>query len=297
MMKKYIVLIIMLALKYNSVLSQNSLIYTYEMGDMEIILLSELQSDGKTEILIGATADMLEQYIPDGIFPNAVNTFLIKTLKNTILIDTGFGHKLFDNLELLKINPDEINILLITHMHGDHITGMIKDGKAAFPNAKVYIASQEYNYWMNDELMNNLPEGRRKSFNLPREVIEIYKGRIHIFEPNEPGVGFSELLPGIQAVKAYGHTPGHTMYLIESYNNEKFLVWGDLTHAITIQMAYPHISVTYDTDPKQAAESRKKILEYVVKHNIPVAGMHIAYPGMGRIKSIDTGGYIFIPFE
>lgn len=275
---------------------QNKNIYTYKLGDFEVSLLSESQSQGKKDILIGATEDMIKEYIPNGTFPNAVNAFLIKTPDKNILIDSGFGTKLFDNLELLGVNSEEIDIILITHMHGDHISGMLKNGNSTFPNAKVYLSHYEYDYWMNNELMNSLPENKRGSFKIPREVINIYNKQLHLFTPNDLNESFSGLFPGITGINAHGHTPGHTMYMIES-NGKQILVWGDLAHAMDIQMPYPHIAVTYDIDPKKATGSREEVLKYTAKHNIPVAGMHIAFPGMGRIKSNSESGYIFIPFE
>ncbi|MDR2010842.1 MAG: MBL fold metallo-hydrolase [Bacteroidales bacterium] len=294
-MKKFnLLLIILILLNVKIINAQN--IYSYTVGDFEISLLSERQSQGTKDVLIGATDKMVEEYIPNGTFPNAVNAFLIKTPENNILADAGFGIKLFDNLDQLGLTAKEINIILITHMHGDHITGLLKDGKTAFPNAKIYISQFEYNYWMNDEIMNSLPESSREKFKLPREVISAYKGKIHIFKPGEFNSGFGEILPGIRGITAYGHTPGHTMFLLES-QDEQFLIWGDLTHAMDIQMPFPHIAVTYDTDPKTAVTSREKTLKYVSEHKIPIGGMHIAFPGMGMIEDNNAGGYRFIPFK
>ncbi len=101
------------------------------------------------------------------------------------------------------------------------------------------------------------------------------------------------LLPGIYAIATYGHTPGHTSFLLES-GKEKLLIWGDLAHAMAVQMPHPEISVTYDFDPRQAADIRKKMLEYVSKNNIPIAGMHIAYPAVGKISEKGSG-YTFTP--
>jgi glyoxylase-like metal-dependent hydrolase (beta-lactamase superfamily II) len=92
----------------------------------------------------------------------------------------------------------------------------------------------------------------------------------------------------------YGHTPGHTSFLIES-KESKLLIWGDLTHAMAIQMPYPQVAVTYDVNPEGAVQSRKAVLTYVSENHIPVAGMHIAYPAIGEIKSISDGGYQFLP--
>jgi Zn-dependent hydrolases, including glyoxylases len=163
-------------------------------------------------------------------------------------------------------------------MHGDHIGGLIKDDQAVFPNAKLFVAQKEYDYWNSGQ-----NAGAKK-------VLDAYKNQLEIFEPidlNNVKIGSASILP----LKAYGHTPGHTAFLIHS-NGKNLLVWGDLTHAMAVQMPHPEIAVTYDVNPKDAVEYRLNILEFVTKNKIPIAGMHIAYPGMGTVEK-DGKGYKF----
>jgi glyoxylase-like metal-dependent hydrolase (beta-lactamase superfamily II) len=254
------------------------------MGQIEISTLSESQGNGNTGILMGATPEMIAECLPNGTFPNAVNAFLVKTPDKTILIDAGFGRKLFDHLKTLNTSPEQIDMVLLTHMHGDHIGGLLKDGNVTFPNATLYISQAEHDYWS---------KGDHKS---QQDVINAYKDRLKLFPANELNNMNTSLMPGIFGISACGHTPGHTVFLFES-GQQQFLIWGDLTHAMKIQMPYPEVAVTYDTDPELAVKSRKQLLEYAVKNNIPVAGMHIAYPGMGSVKSNPDNGYEFSPFE
>ncbi len=294
-MKTFLGLLIMCALfNTNNGISQD--VFKHKIGAFEVDLLSEGQQKGNISILIGASPEILEKYAPGGTFPNATNAFLLRTPKKNILIDTGLGHKLLSNLESLKITPEKIDIILLTHMHGDHIFGMLRKDTVLFPNAAVYIPQAEYDYWMSDEARNKVTENQRVGFDLARQVIAAYKDKIHLFQPDEIGLKTQDLLPGIQAVAAYGHTPGHTAYLIQS-DNQKLLIWGDLTHAMAVQMPHPEIAVTYDINPQDAIRYRKKILEFVSKNNIPIAGMHIAYPAMGNILVNPTGGYQFEPFQ
>lgn len=276
--------IFLIAILPIQVMSQetNSIV-THKIGKFEISTLPESQGNGSTQILIGATQEMINEYLPDGTFPNAVNAFLVKTPEHTILVDAGFGRQLFDHLKVLDVTPEQVDIILLTHMHGDHIGGLLKDDKVIFPNATMYIAQIEHDYWANGDHASQ------------QKIFNAYKGKIKLFTPNELTEETELLLPGIHGITAYGHTPGHTAFMLES-ENQQFLIWGDLTHAMKIQMPCPQVAVTYDVDPNLAIESRKKILEYVSKNNIPIAGMHIAFPAMGTIKSNHNNGYEFIPY-
>ena len=267
--------------------------FSYKTNNYKIILLSEGQQIGNSGILIDASAEILGKYTDEGKFPNATNAFLIKTDNKNILIDTGYGRNLFDNIDKYSIKPEEIDIILITHMHGDHIGGMLKNGKKSFPNADLYISQKEYDYWTDKNITAQQPDNRKSGFINAQKVVEIYRDKLHLFTPNEIDESPLQIVDGINAVAAYGHTPGHTIYIIGS-DNEQILVWGDLTHAMAVQMPHPEIAVTYDVNPAQAILSREKILEYVSANNIPIAGMHISYPAIGKIISDGNNGYKFI---
>ena len=276
--------------------AENTNIYTTKVGDLEVSLLSEGQSEGKASILLDATPEALKKYAPNGVFPMAANAFMIRTSDKVFLVDTGYGRKLFDSLKSLGISPEQVDGVLLTHMHGDHIGGLLRDGKPSFPKAQLYIAQKEHDYWTSDAAMNAAPENKRAAFEGARKAAAAYEGRRHLFEPVEPGAAGSSAIPGVQPLAAYGHTPGHTMFLIES-KGEKLLLWGDLTHAMAIQMPIPSVAVTYDIDPKQAVASRAKVLKFVTEHNIPVAGAHVAFPAMGRLTAATEGGYTFTPLN
>ena len=287
--KKLTVLFLILTLVSNAKAQKD--VITFDIGDFSVTLLSEGQSQGNKDILIGATDKMLKETMPNGSYPSAVNVFLVQTKDKIVLFDAGFGRKLFDNLKTYGKTPADIDAIMLTHMHGDHIGGLLIDGKKAFPKAELYIAKAEHDYWMSDTEMQKLPENRRGSFTSARNVIKAYKDKLRLFTPNDIE-NAQELLPGIRAVAAYGHTPGHTAYMLKS-DDSKLFIWGDLTHAMAIQMPFPQVAVTYDIDPKKAVETRLKLLKYLSDNDIQIAGMHIPFPAIGNLRKDKSGGYDF----
>ena len=283
-MKKFFVSI-MLMINFMTIVSlaqETPNVFTYKVGSVEICLLSEGQGTGNSNIFVGATPEIIQQCLNDGSYPNSCNAFLLRLKGKNVLVDTGYGRNLIDNLKSVGVSPEQINAVLITHAHGDHIGGMLKDGQAVFANAELYLSKKEYDFCM-DESDRNANA---------RAVIDAYKSKLHTFDANTIDAKPKELFSGIRAIAALGHTPGHTMYMVES-GKEKLLIWGDLTHAMAIQMPYPNVAMTYDTNCEMAIAARTKILNYVADNNIAIAGMHIAFPGIGKITKAATGGYVF----
>jgi len=243
----------------------------------KIFILNDVMRQGNAEILISPNADTLKKYIPEGTYSSAINAFLVQRGDSNYLFDAGMGFKLVENLAAHNVLPENVNYIFITHCHGDHIGGLLKDSTAVFPNAQLYINKIEFNYWQKQQNPQFL------------SVIAQYKNRLRIFEI-EDTTAHKPLVAGIEAVAAYGHTPGHTMYLVKG--NIPTLIWGDLTHVMPIQMPHPEYSVSYDTNPAQAAAVREKTLKYAAENGIQIAGMHIA-EGLGKISKSQTVGYVF----
>lgn len=281
-MKKTILLFVFFVSILTIRAQENKNIYSKQVGDIKVHLLSEGQQTASIKILLEVSDEIVEKYVPDGTFANAANAFLLDDSGNYALIDAGFGRELFANLNSLNIKPEEIKVVMLTHMHGDHIGGLIKDNQKAFPNAKILVAQKEFDYWSAGDNAG------------AKRVLELYKDQIETFSPlalETVKVGSCSLIP----LEAYGHTPGHIAFLIHS-KGENLLIWGDLTHAMAVQMPHPEIAVSYDVDPETAIESRRKILKFVTEKNIPIAGMHISYPGMGTVRKAGEG-YEFIPYS
>ncbi|MDR2362705.1 MAG: MBL fold metallo-hydrolase [Prevotellaceae bacterium] len=295
-MKKIFLLIISITSAATVATAQDKpSVFTCRIGEAEVSLLSEGQAGADISILIGATPEMLARYAPDSVIPNAVNAFLIRLPDKTIVVDAGFGLRLEDNLRQCGVRPEDVDVVLLTHMHGDHILGMMQkeEERIAFPRATVYLSKDEHDYWTSDEEMNRQPADRHSAFWNARRVITSYAHRVILFHTQETGKSATPLLPGIYGLAAYGHTPGHTMYLLES-DGERLLIWGDLTHAMAVQMPHPEVAVVYDANPEQAVRARQATLDYVAEQGIPIAGMHIAWPGIGKVFR-HGNGYFFAP--
>jgi glyoxylase-like metal-dependent hydrolase (beta-lactamase superfamily II) len=248
-------------------------IFNWKTGDFQVYMLVENRGQGRPGILIGASNAQLEHYFPNGTYPSETNTFLVRGGGKTVLIDTGFGGTVFEALKQLKIQPEDVDAVLLTHLHGDHTGGLSKGGTALFPNARVYLARQEL-------------AGAQAT---TRQLLAPYGDRVETFEPAPLESGAArELLPGITGIAAFGHTPGHTVYLIEN-GGERLIIWGDLMHVQGIQFPLPDIAVTYDSDAAAAVAIRRQILEYAARYRIPIGGMHLEYPALGVVEKAGEG--------
>ncbi len=267
----------------------------FMVGDYEVYVLVESSGNGSTGILVDAPEAVLKEYAPDGIFPNATNAVLIRKGGDVWLVDTGYGRNIFSQMAALDVAPEDVGKVLLTHMHGDHIGGLFREGVKSFPYAEVVVSEREYRYWASDVEMNKLPEDRRGNFAAARKVFADYA--VTAVKPTDVDMPIGD---GITPIAAYGHTPGHVAYVVKDGDN-RLLIWGDLTHAMVVQMPHPEISVTYDVDPNMARISRMEALRCVadVEKTPPgemtaVIGMHIRQILPGVIYYDGEQGYKFV---
>ena len=263
------------------------LIYHYPLGNTKVALLSDGQNTADPGVLIGASEEILKEFVPTGTAGGAFNIFLLKLDGKNILVDVGMGFHLVENLAKEGVSPEQVNMILLTHMHGDHIGGLLKDGQRVFPNAELYISQKEVAYWTDKKMQASLPEGQQRGFEGAQAVVEAYKDKIHLFEP-QTVEQMQELIPGLKSIASYGHTPGHTCYLVEN-GGSKLFIWGDLINFHPVQVPHPEIATRYDIDPVMAAESRAQLLKWIESQGIAVAGMHVPYPGLGKLNRTQRG--------
>jgi len=262
--------------------SESDGIYSFKVGQFDVYMLVEAESDGSTRIIPSADAALIRRYIPETGFKSSTNTFLIKIPGHNILVDTGFGRTIFDKMKTLGVVPDQIDTVLITHLHGDHIGGLQRDSKPVFSNAKIYVSEKEHTYFTKTQVNQGVVA-----------ALTPYGSNVITFEPGVLGAAEREILPGISAIANYGHTPGHTVYLLEN-GGAKLIIAGDFLHVALIQIPNPNISATYDVDQSAAAASRRQILDYAARNKIPIGGMHMVYPAVGTVEA-DGSGFKFTP--
>jgi glyoxylase-like metal-dependent hydrolase (beta-lactamase superfamily II) len=235
--------------------------------------------------------EIFKRYVPSGLAPSSILAFLLKGPESAILIDTGLGTGALEKaLGGTGLAPEDISLVLLTHLHGDHIGGLMTDGRPAFPKAKIRLAREENDFWLNEANQAKFPNWR--AFESARRILSACGAAV---EPFEFG---AEVAPGMIAEAALGHTPGHTAYLLAA-GPEKILFWGDLIHAAELQFPRPDLSPRYDLDPVAAAETRLKFLERADREGLVVAGAHLPFPGLGRVKSVpgETPSFTFTPWE
>ncbi len=199
--------------------------------------------------------------LQDGI-ASTVSVFLLHADGKWALFDTGLGvgrGQLVSTLDSLGVPADSISILYITHFHGDHIGGMVHEGKPVFANAEVYASQREYDAW--------IKEMPREKTQMQQEAMAVYNEHLHLFQ-------FGDTLPhGVVAIDAVGHTPGHT-----AFQKGNLLVIGDLMHGAALQIPHPEYCASFDMDKEQSIASRVRILKYAKDNKLLMAGMHLPEP-------------------
>jgi glyoxylase-like metal-dependent hydrolase (beta-lactamase superfamily II) len=278
--------------------------FRYSLGDFTVTALYDGNLDIPLSGYKGASLEKMKalaagQFIdrPRGV-PTAVNAYLVDTGSHRILVDTGtakcFGPGLGlvpGNLRAAGYAPEDIDIVVITHLHGDHYCGLKNaDGTRAYPKAAVWVAEEEAAYWLDSDLAA-MPEKARSPFKTAREVMGLYQtaGAFHSFKAG------SGIVDGMRSFSIPGHTPGQTAFLFES-KGQSLLAMGDIVHCYAVQFPLPEVTIASDTDPATAAATRRALFASLAKDGTAVAGSHLPFPGIGHLRK-DGEGYLWVPAE
>jgi glyoxylase-like metal-dependent hydrolase (beta-lactamase superfamily II) len=277
--------------------------YRVLLGDVEITAVSDGTVDTPLDTLLTNTSaahvkDVLAFHHLGTQVETSINAFLVNTGKQLVLIDTGAGTSfgahgghLADSIRAAGYRPEDVDVVLLTHIHGDHSNGLTIAGRAVFPNAEVVVAKGDADAWLNPA---NRAKVRPESVHVVDEALAAFApyrkaGRVRTFD------GPGEVVPGIRAVPIPGHTPGHTMYeLTAGGKTVRFI--GDTVHAKDVQMAEPQITIRFDEDDAAARRQREALFADTAARGTIVAAPHTPFPGLGYIER-NGNGYLWAPLN
>lgn len=269
-------------------------LYRFMLGDFEVTTILDGTVVGDPTRIFGQNQDpaTVQEYAEANLLPgdrleNPYNVTLVNTGEQLILFDTGNGAgrrpdagHLLERLQEAGYSPDQVDRVVITHGHPDHINGLMEDGQPTFPNPEYMVGETEHQSWKNN---TGIPEGRQENRELYLNVVVPFEEKTTFLK------GDSEVTSGIRAVEAFGHSPGMLGFHLES-GGRQLLIWADVANHYVLSVQQPEWHVLFDHDKEQGVETRKRIFDMVATDRIPVIGYHMPPPGVGFVVR-SNGGY------
>jgi glyoxylase-like metal-dependent hydrolase (beta-lactamase superfamily II) len=282
--------------------------YRFTIGDVEAVVISDgglsfqpIQPTWAPEASKEELEGMLRSaFLPTDRFNLDVNTLLLKIGGELVLVDSGAGNlfgptlgKMAERLAAAGVQPAQVTAVVLTHAHGDHFGGLLDGaGKPVFPNAAYFASKTEVDYWTGpDPDMSKLriPEENKKVFAAnAKRYFGAIKDRLTLVSPGQKIIG------GVEVVGAPGHTPGHIALLVSS-GKEALLNAADTVHHHVVLFAHPEWTSFFDSDPKMAAETRRKLLDRAATDRLRVLGYHLPFPGIGHVQTAKGGAFEWVP--
>ncbi len=277
--------------------------YRIMLGDFEVTALSDGTVKLPLDKLLTNTTlekalkalDKAHLKVPT---ETSVNGYLINTGSKLVLIDSGAGTlfgptlgRLAANIKAAGYQPEQVDEIYITHMHGDHVGGLAAAGAALFANATVRADQHDADFWLSQANLDKAAPDAKGSFQGVMASLNPYlkADKFKAFD------GDTELVPGIKAIVSHGHTPGHSSYLVES-KGEKLMLLGDLMHVAAVQFDQPSVTIKFDSDSKAAAEQRKKAYADAARQGYLVGFAHLSFPGLGYVRR-EGKAYAWVPLN
>jgi glyoxylase-like metal-dependent hydrolase (beta-lactamase superfamily II) len=269
-----------------------------KIGDIEVIALNDgvqrraLGEEFVKNAKLNEVQDLLKsQGLPTEYIDVPFTAFLLVVGNRKILIDTGFADngpsttgRLMGNLNAAGLKAEDIDTVILSHYHGDHINGVRnKAGQLVYPKAKIMVPTVEHAFWMDDNRMAQAPDAMKGAFaNVRRVLGGLSSEQLVQFEPG------TEVAPGLMSRAAFGHTPGHTLFVAES-KGEKFAYLADLTNIPQLFARNPDWAVQFDMNADAAREVRRRVFDMMVNEKMIAGGFHFPFPAFGRIEKMGNG--------
>ncbi|CAN7596633.1 MULTISPECIES: MBL fold metallo-hydrolase [Duganella] len=271
------------------------------LGDFEVTAISDGTVDLPMNQLLQQPAAKTDLALKNAYIGSptetSVTAYLVNTGGKLVLIDTGAGGlfgptlgKLLANLKASGYQPEQVDEVLLTHLHPDHVGGLAANGKAAFPNAVVHADKHDTDFWLSQVNLDKASADSKGFFQGAIASLTPYVATKHL----QPFSGAAEVTPGIRVVTSYGHTPGHVNYLVES-KGKKLLLVGDLIHVGAVQFDHPEVTIGFDSDQKTAALARKQTFQAAAKDGTLIGATHLPFPGLGHVRGAGQASFQWVP--
>jgi glyoxylase-like metal-dependent hydrolase (beta-lactamase superfamily II) len=280
--------------------------YRFRLGDFQVTTICDAAAviDGPWPI-VGENRPpgeveglMRESLLPEKKFRPGFTPMLVQTGRELILFDTGngaggfvprpHGGWLAAQLGPAGWTPEQVDVVVLSHAHPDHIGGVLEGGKPLFPRARYVMGQAEYDYWSSADHRGSPPDSNEyKTSRLFRATMAPLADRFTFVKPG------GEVAPGIRAIEAYGHTPGHLAFHLES-QGKRLLFWGDCAHHEVASLAHPEWHAFFDMDKARGARTRRRIYEMAAAERLPVVGYHASFPSVGYVQRAGSA-YRWLP--
>ncbi|MCU0535209.1 MAG: MBL fold metallo-hydrolase [Hydrococcus sp. Prado102] len=282
----------------------NAQFYRFKLGDFQMTSIGDGVLDVPAKLFAGNASpaqlsEVLQQGFQGEMLTLNCNILLVDTGTQKVLIDSGSGFlteptagKLIGNLQTLQIQPTDIDAIIITHAHADHVGGLLdKSGALAFPQARYFVSKAEYDFWTNPQVdLSNIQvdeKTKQQFISAAQKCLGAIKERVTRFEREE-------ILPGFSAIPAPGHTAGQVAIRIVS-GNASMIHTADVVHTHTINLWNPSWQPIFDAAPDQAAKTRQEILSAIASKRQLMYAYHFPFPGIGYLRPRLGGGFEWEP--